>query len=60
MSIISELLVDGEMVVGEMTVNLGNKCFHNKKCQLRGKEGKGSACLRGTQIYKIDLQTITL
>ena len=57
MSIISELLVDGEMVVGEMTVN---KCFHNKKCQLRGKEGKRSACLRGTQVYKIDLQTITL
>ena len=57
MSIISELLVDGEMVVGEMTVN---KCFHNKKCQLRGKEGKRSACLWGTQVYKIDLQTITL
>ena len=39
------------------TVNLGNKCLQNKKCQLRGKEVHVS---RGTQVYKIDLQTITL
>ena len=49
MSIISELLVDGEMVGGEMTVNLGNKCFHNKKCQFRGKEVRVSGGPRYTK-----------
>ena len=49
--------VEYKIGISWTTVNLGNKCLQNKKCQLRGKEVHVS---RGTQVYKIDLQTITL